>query len=344
MAKLLSDKFREAIDNADFADDKLTGLYQAVNGMSDDDFKEYMYSNRAYFKQNMPVAVDEIEGFQQYVSEEPKWGVNDKVDYEKLTGSPDALSDEKFYNYDMKDMEYFGSKVGMTGRQFLKQMAEDKIKQDRYAIAHGESDNSSNLDKIASYALALFGPRQQEAIERGEDPSFQDYTLDMTEDLAYATPWSKIGVVTKLPKVGGLTKKMLTVGENAITPTITRVADKLAYDEDKPRGGEFSKGDLLDIGKGYAVNEITPRLLNRVPITKPIMSHIPLPAQTFATNRIGDAVYENRQAPGGIGMLLNMFGKDIDAEEKEKQRQKNKEAAEKKYKGKLTRKLLEGEE
>ena len=304
MANLLSDKFRKAIADSDFTDDKLAGLYDAVENMSDDDFKEYMYSNRAYFKQNMPVAVDEIDGFQQYVSEEPNWSVNDKVDYEKLTGSPDALSDKKFYNYDMKDMEHFGSKVGMTGRQFLKQMAEDKIKQDRHDIAHGESENSPWYDKAASYALALFGPRQQEAIERGEDPSFQDYTLDMTEDLAYATPWSKIGIVTKIPKVGGLTKKMLTVGENAITPTVTRVADKFAYDEDHPRGGEFTKGDLLDICKGYAVNEITPRLLNRVPITKPIIEHLPQAAQTFATNRIGDAVYENRQAPGGVGMLL----------------------------------------
>ena len=349
MAKLLSDKFRDAIDNADFADDKLTGLYQAVNGMSDEDFKEYMYTNRGYFKKNMPVAVDEIEGFQQYISDEPTYGVAN-IDYEKVTGSPDAL--DKFYDYDMKDMEYFGSKVGMTGREFMKQMAEDLTKKERHDIAHGNSENSPWYDKAVSYVMPVLAPRQQEAIERGEDPSVEDYTLDLIEDAAYMAPYgaagAKIGtkLATKTPKLANATRKVLTAGENVIAPAVTTVADKVVYDEDDPRGGDVLSPETgVKIAKGWAVNKYMPKLTNRIPAIRTSLEQLGAPTQNLITNRAGDALYESKQAPGAAGMVLNAVDKNFikDAEDKKK-REKNKEKAEHKYKGKLTRKQLLGEE
>lgn len=351
MAKLLSDKFRDAIDNADFVDDKLVGLYQAVNGMSDDDFKEYMYTNRGYFKQNMPVAVDEIEGFQQYISEEPKWGVNDKIDYEKVTSSPDALSDEKFYNYDMKDMEYFGSKVGMSGREFLKQMTEDKINRDRNAIAKGEDEGGwfsspkSFAKNLGGASMQLLAPRTQEAIARGEDPSTKDYLLDQASIIAETLPVGKIGQ----------TRKLLQMGSNFLVPAAEEVADKIAYDVENPRGNL----SYADITKGGAINYATPRLLTRFGVVDldkigkntsiyNIIDETPIgPAGSISdifTNKLGSTVYANRQAPGVIGMVASPLIKYEEEEANKKIRKKNKEKAEHKYKGKLTRKQLLGEE
>lgn len=349
MAELLSNKFRKAIEDSDFTDNKLADLYDAVEGMSDEDFKEYMFSNREYFKRNMPAAVDEVAGFQGYVADEPTYGVAN-IDYEKVTGSPDAL--DKFYDYDMKDMEYFGSKVGMTGREFMKQMAEDLTKKERHDIAHGNSENSPWYDKAVSYVMPILAPRQQEAIERGEDPSTEDYTLDLLEDAAYMMPYgaagAKIGtkLATKSPKLANATRKVLTAGENVIAPAVTTVADKLVYDEDDPRGGDVLSPETgIKVAKGWLVNKYMPKLTNRVPAIRTTLEQLGAPTQNLITNRAGDALYESRQAPGAAGMILNTIDKNFikEAEDKKK-REKNKEKAENKYKGKLTRKQLLGEE
>lgn len=349
MAELLSEKFRKSIDDSDIVDQRLTGLYQTVEGMSDEDFKEYMYSNRGYFKQNMPVAIDEIPGFQQYVSEEPTYGVAN-IDYEKVTGSPDAL--DKFYDYDMKDMEYFGSKVGMTGREFMKHMAEDLVKKERHDIAHGNSENSPWYDKAVSYVMPVLAPRQQEAIARGEDPSTADYALDLVEDAAYMMPYGAAGakaatkLATKAPKLANATRKVLTAGENVIAPAVTTVADKLVYDEEDPRGGDVLSPETgVKVAKGWAVNKYMPKLTNRVPAIRTTLEQLGAHTQNLITNRAGDALYESKQAPGAAGMILNAVDKNLikEAEDKKK-REKNKEKAEHKYKGKLTRKQLLGEE
>ena len=355
MAKLLSEKFRDAIDNADFGDDKLIGLYQAVNGMSDEDFKEYMYSNREYFKRNMPVAVDEIEGFQQYISEEPTYGVAN-IDYEKVTGSPDAL--DKFYDYDMKDMEYFGSKVGMTGREFMKQMAEDLTKKERHDIAHGE-DAGGWIDSPTAFAHNLggafmntFAPRSQEAIERGEEPSVKDVALDVAVDAAQTLPMGKITKVPAASKMFGIRN----IIANAAVPTVAEVADAAAYDEENPRGNF----DLIDVAKGTGVNVIMPRGLHKygsdkwdeigknittknIPYVRKVLARgMEAGPSEIITNKTGDVVYQNRATP------LPRFGSLLEKEQKEQktkeEREKNKEKAEHKYKGKLTRKQLLGEE
>lgn len=346
MAELLSEKFREAIAKSDYTDNRLADLYDVVEGMSDDDFKEYMYANRGYFQKNMPAAVDDIEGFQSYISEMPSYGVKNKIDYEKITGNPNAL--DNFYDYNMKDFEYFGSKAGMSGKEFMKRMAEDKTASDRHKIAYGE-DEGGWFDSPKSFAknlggatMQLFAPRVQEAIARGEEPTTKDYLLDQASNIAETLPVGNIGK----------TRKLLQMGSNFIVPAAEEVADYVAYDEENPRGNL----SMADIAKGGSINYATPRLLNRFGIVDldkigknvgiaNVVGEAPIgPAGSISdifTNKLGSTVYANRRAPGVIGVVASPLINYEEEKANEKIRNKNKEKSEKKYKGKLTRKMLE---
>lgn len=346
MAELLSEKFREAIAKSDYTDNRLADLYDVVEGMSDEDFKEYMYANRGYFQKNMPAAIEDIEGFQSYISDMPNYGVKNKIDYEKITGNPNAL--DSFYDYNMKDFDYFGSKVGMSGKEFMKRMAEDKTASDRHKIAYGE-DEGGWFDSPKSFAknlggatMQLFAPRVQEAIARGEEPTTKDYLLDQASNIVETLPVGEIGK----------TRKLLQMGSNFIVPAAEEVADYVAYDEENPRGNL----SMADIAKGGSINYATPRLLNRFGIVDldkigknvgmaNVVGEAPIgPAGSISdifTNKLGSSVYANRRAPGVIGVVASPLINYEEEKANEKIRNKNKEKSEKKYKGKLTRKLLE---
>lgn len=353
MAKLLSEQFRENIKKSDVRDDLTAGLYNAVKGMSDEQFKEYMYSSRKYFKENMPVAVDKIEGFQKYVSEEPSWGT-ENIDYDKVTGSDNAL--DNFFNYDMKDFEYFGSKVGMTGKEFMQQMAKDKTALDRRRIAHGE-DAGGWFDSPTAFAHNLAGafmnvmaPRSQEAIERGEEPSTKDIVLDVAVDAAQALPVGKLTKVPAATKAFGI-RNILT---NAAVPAAAEVADAAAYGDENPRG----TFDPVDVAKGTAVNIMMPRFLGKYgseswdDFGKNITTqNIPGIGKIFArgmeagpaeiiTNKTGDVIYQNRATPMPfVGPLLDKSQKEKKVKkEKEQKKAEAQENAE--Y---ITRKFLLGE-
>lgn len=348
MAGLLSDKFRKSIEESDFTDNRVADLYDAVEGMSDDEFKSYIYSNRDYFKKNMPVALDEINGFQELVSVEPDYGVKDNIDYEKITGSPDALSDEKIYSYDNKDFEEFGSKVGMTGREFMKKMFEDKTKLDRYKIAHGEDEGGwfsspkSFVKNLGGAAMNLLAPRSQEAIERGESPTVKDVVLDEAQNVLYAMPWGKVaGAATKIPKVGNVVSKAVKAGENVLTPLTTEALDAAAYDDENPRG-DFSLGD---VGTGWLVNRfagkrIQPRLEKKLPNAAESVT-------PYLTNVAGDLLYGDKSFGSipmmipGVNMVTKKIQDEMNEEAKLEERQKAREKSNKKYKGKLSRQLLD---
>lgn len=331
---------KEKAEKGDFDDDRISDLYEAVEGMNDDDFREYMFTNRQYFKQNMPAAVDEIEGFQKYISEEPSWGVKDKIDYEKITGSADAL--DNFFDYDMKDFEYFGSKVGMSGKDFMKQMADDKTALDRRRIARGEDAGgwfespTAFVKNLGGAYMGVFSPRTREAIERGESPKTRDYLLDIGSN-----------VVEGLP-VGNIAKgsKAINALSNFIVPLAEETVDYAAYDVNNPRGN-FSNVDWM---KGGGINLATPRLLKKIGAenigaTKSFLNKGPQGnVSDILGNKIGPAVYSNRQAPGPVGYVLSPVIEWEKEQDKKRIQQKNREAAEKKYKGKVTRKLLEEEE
>lgn len=346
MAELLSEKFREAIEKSDYTDNRLADLYDVVKGMSDEDFKEYMYANRGYFQRNMPAAIEDIEGFQSYISDMPSYGVKNKIDYEKITGNPNAL--DSFYDYNMKDFDYFGSKAGMSGKEFMKRMAEDKTASDRHKIAYGE-DEGGWFDSPRSFAknlggatMQLFAPRVQEAIARGEEPTAKDYLLDQASNIAETLPVGNIGK----------TRKLLQMGSNFLVPAAEEVADYIAYDEENPRGNL----SMADIAKGGSINYATPRLLNRFGIVDldkigknigmaNVVGEKPIgPAGSISdifTNKLGSSVYANRRAPGVIGVVASPLINYEEEKANEKIRNKNKEKSEKKYKGKLTRKMLE---
>lgn len=342
--KLLSDKFREALRKSDFEDKRIDALYDTVEGMSDEDFKEYLYVNRKYFKQNMPAAVEEIEGFDDYVSVEPKWKA-ENIDYKKVTGSDDALSDDKFYSYDMKDMENFGRKVGMTGKEFLAQMQKDKVEKDRKLIAHGEDEGGwlespKSFVKNAGGALMnLMAPRTQEAIERGEEPQAKDYLLDQAENLAEAVPMGKIMKVGKAVKPFALKN----VAANTVVPLGKEVADAIAYDEENPRGGL----DWADVAKGAAVNVVMPRALRKYGAekwdeigNKVTTKNVPVLGKVFGiggmatptdliTNKTGDVLYRDRSTPIPlVGTYLDNYRKEDNVN---KEKEKNKEASTKRF-------------
>lgn len=349
MAELLSEKFREAIEKSDYTDNRLADLYDVVKGMSDEDFKEYMYANRGYFQKNMPAAIEDIEGFQSYISDMPNYGVKNKIDYEKITGNPNAL--DSFYDYNMKDFDYFGSKAGMSGKEFMKRMAEDKTASDRHKIAYGE-DEGGWFDSPRSFAknlggatMQLFSPRVQEAIARGEEPTTKDYLLDQASNIAETLPVGNIGK----------TRKLLQMGSNFLVPAAEEVADYVAYDEENPRGNL----SMADIAKGGSINYATPRLLTRFGIVDldkigknvgmaNVVGEAPIgPAGSISdifTNKLGSSVYANRRAPGVIGVVASPLINYEEEKANEKIRNKNKEKSEKKYKGKLTRNMLEGED
>lgn len=332
--KLLSEQFRKEIKDSGIRGENISNLYDAVEGMSDDEFKEYMYTNRPFFKQAMPGAIEGISSFQKLVSEEPDWGVKKGLDYEKITGSPDAL--DKFYEYDMKDMEYFGSKVGMTGKEFLNQMAKDLVKEERRKKAHGE-DEGGWFESPKSFAKNLGGafmnvmaPRTQEAIERGEDPSAKDYLLDQASNIAEALP---VGKISK-------GKKLMELVANGVVPLTEEVADAIAYDEENPRGN-FSPLDLI---KGTGINYATPKLLNRYGVDLNQVgakrgipwSKLQLLGQgnitDIFTNKLGTQLYANRRANvPGINLLLDPVAKWEKERDEKKLRKKNKESATKKY-------------
>lgn len=354
MAELLSEQIRKKLRATPIEDSVLDNFYDDIEGMSDEEVKKYIAVNKPDFDKN-PAIAEYIPEVQQYVSEEPNYGATN-IDYDKIIGSPDAL--DKFYDYTMKDMEYFGSKVGMTGREFMKQMAEDKIKNDRKKIAHGE-DKGGWFDSPTAFAHNLGGafmnvlaPRSQEAIERGEEPSVKDVALDVAVDAAQTLPMGKLTKVPAATKALGI-RNILA---NAAVPTAAEVADAAAYDEENPRG-DF---DIIDVAKGTGVNVMMPRIVRKfgsdkwddigknlttknIPYVRKVLARgMEAGPSEIITNKTGDVVYQNRATPLPIvGSLLEKEQKERKAKE---EREKNKAEAEHKYKGKLTRKQLLGEE
>ena len=257
MAEKLSDKFRKNIENSDFTDDRLADLYDAVEGMSDSDFKEYMYANRAYFDQNMSAAVEDIPGFRKLISVEPDYGTKE-IDYKKVTGSPDAL--DRFDEYTMKDMEAFGEQLGMTGNEFLNRMAQDKVKQDRERIAHGEGSGGwfdsprAFAENLGGVAMNLLAPRTQEAIARGEDPQGKDYINDTAQNILYAMPWGKLTTAAKADDV----IKAAQQAKKFTARNWARRADRALAKKVPELNNPTVKAKLKDAALGASQNAITP--------------------------------------------------------------------------------------
>ena len=135
---LLSEKFRSAIENSDFDDDTLAGLYDAVEGMSDEDFREYMYSHRVYFNQNMPVAVEEIPEYYQ----EPGWGYFYRGSLAGVTGQGlNGWFDLRFRLHD-------------ASGNWMDQVVSPAFRIDDQAYSSVATVGSDNAREVARYNLA----------------------------------------------------------------------------------------------------------------------------------------------------------------------------------------------
>lgn len=254
---LLSSRLIEEINNSNYKNSPLLkGLAEQVKGMSDKDLREYLWVSRSVLDKRMTKPMlDSLPSLEKYIREEPTFGV-EKKDYDKMFGVENALDKAFDGTLNYKDIEYRARQNGMTPKQLLSQMANDKTAKDRKEVAHGGkiSDifdgekyrsfwDNPIATNIGGAALSLFGRRQQEAIERGEDPTLKDYAGDIGEQALYAVPMGKVVQAASVPA-----KAAWGLGSAAIVPHLTELYDSIVYPEDNPRG-EYSETDAL-VGTG----------------------------------------------------------------------------------------------
>lgn len=265
---LLSSKLIEQIKSSGYKDvPLLKGMTEQIKDMSDKDVKEYIYNQRQYLNQMLPgKAVEKIPDLQEYMTVQPTYGVKN-TNYAKMFNDPDVL--DKLNEYSFRDIDYIARKNGMSGKELLNDMTEAKIAKDRNLIAHGgrwrdvldkDKYNTWRDNPIASNlggaALTVFGRRQQEAIERGEEPELKDIAGDVGEGLLYATPLGRIAQPISVPA------KMAYSGLTAAAvPHITEAYDAAVYDDKNNPRSEYSEADAL-VGTG--VNLVAPYGIRRV--------------------------------------------------------------------------------
>ena len=266
---LLSSKLSEQIKSSGYKDlPLLKGMIGQIKDMSDKDVKEYIYNQRQYLNQMLPgKAIESIPDLQEYMTIPPNYGVKN-TDYSKMFNDPDIL--DKLNEYSFRDIDYIARKNGMTGKELLKDLTDAKIAKDRNLAAHGGRwrdvldadkywawDENPIASNIGGALLSVFGPRQQEAIARGEEPSEKDIAGDAAEQLAYMAPVGRIaGPVAKIgAKISPVASKafstIASIGSNTIVPTASEIYDSIVYDDANNPRSEFS---AVDDAFGTGVN------------------------------------------------------------------------------------------
>lgn len=220
----------------------LQGIYDKIDTLDNDtDVVNTVWANR-----DLPLRMitqtdlsEMLPGLSNLMIGEPRTG---EVNLEKSFGKDWK---DRFNDIPYNHIALVAEKNGVDPKVLLNTMRDEKIKSDRKEIA--ESGPTGLL-------LSVFGRRQQEAIERGEDPSMKDYAGDIGESALYAIPYGRAATPIK-----NLVARRLAAGTASVVapPVASEVMDNVMYDENNPRG-EFSKED---IGSGIATNLIVPRVL-----------------------------------------------------------------------------------
>lgn len=265
---LLSSKLSEQIKSSGYKDiPLLKGMSEQIKDMSDKDVREYIYNQRQYLNQMLPgKAIESIPDLQEYMTVQPDYGVKN-TNYAKMFNDPDIL--DKLNEYSFRDIDYIARKNGMSGKELLKDLTDAKIAKDRNLVAHGgrwrdvlDADKYNSLrdnpiaSNLSGAALTVFGRRQQEAIERGEEPELKDIAGDVSEGLLYATPLGRIAQPISIPA------KLAYSGTTAaLVPHITEAYDAAVYDDKNNPRSEYSEADAL-VGTG--VNLVAPYGIRRV--------------------------------------------------------------------------------
>lgn len=220
-------------------------LYKQIEQIDNDvDVANYINSSKKYFTQTM--SNKDLEGmpsFSQALFGELKTG---KVDYDKEFGK-DWYN--KFEEIPYQEIQYVADKQGVNPKDLINKMSEEATKLRRQDIAHGNNPDATTMDKVGSVAMSLFGRRQQEAIERGEDPKLRDYAGDVGEQvLSFAPLGTIVRGINGSSKIG----KLLTMASNGAVPLASESFDTIAYDDSNPRG-KFSGADVISGGLNNAV-------------------------------------------------------------------------------------------
>ena len=280
---LLSSKLSEQIKSSGYKDlPLLKGMTEQIKDMSDKDVKEYIYNQRQFLNQMLPgKAIESIPDLQEYMTIQPDYGVKN-INYAKMFNDPDVL--DKLNEIPFRDIDYIARKNGMTGKELLKDLTDAKIAKDRNLAAHGGRwrdvfdadkyrafDDNPIASNVGGSLLTLFGRRQQEAIERGEEPELKDIAGDVGEGLLYAAPLGRIAQPISIPA------KMAYSGVTAAAvPHITELYDAAVYDDKSNPRSEYSEADAL-VGTGvnlvapFAIRELgegVGRMANSPTITK----------------------------------------------------------------------------
>lgn len=220
-------------------------LYNQIDQIDNDvDVANYINSSKKYFTQTM--SNKDLEGmptFSQALFGELKTG---KVDYDKEFGE-DWYN--KFEEIPYQEIKFVSDKQGVNPKDLINKMGEEATKLRRQDIAHGNNTDATIMDKVGSVAMSLFGRRQQEAIERGEDPKLRDYAGDVGEQVLSFAP---LGTIARGLNASSKIGKLLTMASNGAVPLASESFDTIAYDDSNPRG-KFSGADVISGGVNNAV-------------------------------------------------------------------------------------------
>lgn len=240
---------QELVDNRQFE------LADVIADMTPADAANYIAANRAYFtKVYNSDDLTKMPLFRKALYNDLK---SDNVNYDEEFG-------EGWYNnfndIPVDQIKYVAEKQGVDWKELVNKMSAEATQRIRHDIAYGEDEGgwlespNAFVKNLGGAAMHVFAPRQQEAIERGEDPSTKDIVLDAAQNALYAVPYGSTMKFVTNPAVRTGLGALLS---NAGAPLATEALDYAVYDKPNPRG-TFEWGD---VGTGTGVNLVGGALL-----------------------------------------------------------------------------------
>lgn len=234
----------------------LAGLLDLVDkAESDEEAQNIVWANKDLPLQML--TVDELNMMPSVSKTFTNGPSNRKVNKEEAFGEDWVNRYEQIpYN----EIALVAKQHGKNPKELVAEMGAEALDKRRKAIAHGEDEGGwlespkAFAKNLGGAAMHVFAPRQQEAIERGEEPSAKDIGLDVAQSALYAVPYGQTAKFIANPGVKTLVGGVLS---NAGAPLATEALDYAAYDNNNPRG-QFSVGD---VATGTGVNLIGGALL-----------------------------------------------------------------------------------
>lgn len=233
----------------------LEGLYAKIKGYDNDtDIINTVWANRDLpLRMFTEPELKHMPGFNNLLIGEPRTG---EVNLEKAFGKDWVAN---FEDIPYNQIALVAEKNGVNPNKLLYTMSDMATAKRREDIAHGRWDPNDSwytniANEIGGTALNLFGKRQQEAIERGEDPSATDYALDIGQSALEAVPYGRLAKFAKVPTVGNA---LAYAGSAAAAPVISETLDANLYNDNNPRG----TFDPYEVGVGIGTNLVGDVLL-----------------------------------------------------------------------------------